>query len=159
MDDDLRPTVTPTPTATIVPEPDAIPLTVACEDLISAQTFYDYNPNFSLLTDYSPGVGTLAAQALTLKGVACRWINQTSGVTIDISAAQLTEPSLARAVADAQSLGATDAFGPEGYFGVSQDAGIAEVFTGAFWVTAVSNRFLEAGDAAPLMSSALAALG
>lgn len=141
---------TPSPTAT---EATSRPLDIACDALITLQAMYDYNPNFSLLGDLDADAGTLAADALAQQGVACRWVNDTSGETIDIAAADLTGPALADRRAAAGEV--TSAFGVEGYF----RAGEAQAISGSSWITVVSNAFLEPADAAPLVQAAVDALG
>ena len=157
-DEPTGPAVTPsaTPTATITPAPDAIPLGLDCAELISAQAMSAFNPNSSLVTDYAPGVGALAARALDAKGVACRWVNQTSGVTIDISAARLNDNVLPAAMADARaSADPVGDFDGDGYY----SSGSAQVFNGSTWVTATSAAFTTAADAAQLVNVAVAAAG
>ncbi|MBX3098177.1 MAG: arginyl-tRNA synthetase [Salinibacterium sp.] len=149
-------TPTPTPTPTATPDPAAIPLDIACDALISAQAFYDFNPNYSLLNNFTPDAGTPAAAAVAAKGVACRWVNQSSGVTIDISAARLPEPKLSQTKDAAAAAGTpVSEFSAEGYF----SSGTAQAFTGDAWITAVSPTFLGASDAASLINEAIAAVG
>ena len=146
------PTASATPTATPTPEPGAIPLSIACGDLVNAQVFYDYNPNFSLLDSYTPDAGTAAASAVAAQGVACRWVNNSSGETIDISAARLPEPRLSEAKAAAGA--SVDDFEVEGYF----SGGVAQAFNGEVWVAAASASFGSAPDAAPLVNAAISAV-
>ena len=49
-------------------------------------------------------------------------------------------------------------FGDEAYFSSTGGVGQVTAFSGAYWVVVRSVAFFEAGDAAPLMSSVLAAL-
>jgi hypothetical protein len=114
---------------------------------------YDYNPNFSLLGDLDAAAGSLAADALAQQGVACRWINDTSGETIDIAAADLSGPALAERRTAAGDV--TNDFGVEGYF----RAGEAQAISGSYWITIVSNAFFEPADATPLVSAAVDSLG
>lgn len=144
------PTPTPTPTATTTPDPEAIPLEIGCADLVDAQVFYDYNPNFSLLADFVPDGGA-AASAVAAAGVACRWVNNSSGETIDISAARLPDARLGEAKAAAGD--PVEDFGVEGYFA----GGVAQAFNNDVWVTATSTSFGAASDAAPLVIAAMAA--
>ena len=84
------------PAAEPTDQPVGVPVEVTCDELVSADTLYVYNPNFGTIEDFTPDEGTAAASALTTQGVACRWQNQTSGDTIDVSVAQLDEDTLTR---------------------------------------------------------------
>ena len=150
----------PTPGPSIAPDPAAIPFDIDCGDLVTAQQMYDYNPNFSLVNDFTPDAGTTAAAAIAAKGTACRWINQTSGETIDISAAQLNDTALATAKSNAEaSSDSSGAWGSESYFCVSGGVGTAEAFSGSYWLTASSAAFLEPADVGSLIDAAVGAVG
>ena len=153
-------TKTPTPAPSVAPDPAAIPFDIDCSDLVTAQQIYDYNPNFSLVNDFTPDAGTTAAAAVAAKGTACRWVNQTSGETIDISVAELNEKTLATAKSDAEaSSDSSGAWGSGSYFGVSGGVGTAEAFSGAYWITASSAAFLEPADVGSLIDAAVGAVG
>lgn len=149
------PSATPTPTSTAA----GVPITVACDQLIPAQVMYDFNPNFALEPTFSPSAGSLAAEALAANGVACSWVNQSSGETIDIAAANLPADALTPRMNElVGSSNSVPTYEVEGYFRVSDGVGEAQAFDPPFWVTAVSPAFAEPGDAAPIMLAALAAL-
>jgi hypothetical protein len=138
------PSSTPTPSATPTSPPTPTvepgePVGLACDQLITRDQMYAFNENYSLLDDWTPDGGSLAHQALVANGLACRWINQTSGTTIDVAVAHLSEAATAQKKANLVSSGAPVApvFGAEGYF----DGVVAEVFPGPFWLTAVSDAF------------------
>lgn len=148
---------TPTPTPT--PD-DSTPVTVSCDALIPAQTMYDYNPNFVLETGVTAPVGSLAEQAVDGQGVFCRWIHTSSGETIDVSVASPSPAALtARANELVGSSNPVPTYEVEGYFEIDGGAGVAQAIAPPYWVAMVSPVFLEPGDAAPLMLSAIAALG
>lgn len=145
---------TPTATATPTPSPETEPVPFECSDLLSIQALYDYNPNVSLLNAFAPGDDTLAGEAVTQHGLACRIINQTSGVTIDVGVVRFTATGLAAKQASVSASSTpSDAF--DGYY----DAGSAQAFTGQYWVTVTSSDFLEAGDARPILSAVVDGLG
>ena len=145
---------TPTPTAD-----GSTPVTVACDDLISPQTIYDFNPNFVLESGVSPDAGSLAAEAVAGGGVFCRWVNGSSGETIDLSVASPAPDALtARANDLVSSSNPVPTYEVEGYFHLSGSVGVAQAITPPFWIAMVSPAFLEPGDAAPLMISAITAL-
>lgn len=166
--DDPAPSPTPTPTeSTAAPspsptptvEPSGIPITVSCDELVNAQVMYDFNPNFGLEGEFSPDAGTFAATAVAENGLACRWINQTSGEVIDISVANLPDTALALLRNDlAGSSTLVPTYGVEGYFRVSDGVGEAQAIDDPFWIVAVSTAFTEPGEAEPIMAAAIAAL-
>jgi len=133
---------------------------VPCTTLVSLQTMYDFNPNFSLLGSWSPEAGTPAAEAVAARGTVCRWQNGTSGDVIDISVASFDEGTLeAKATATSSSSTNVDSYGSdEAYFSSNGGVGEAVVFHGAYWVVVRSVAFFEAGDAQSIVSSVLAAL-
>ena len=146
---------TPSPTATTV----SAPITIDWNTLISPDDIYAFNPNFGLITAWTPKAGSAAATAKSEQGIACRWQNQTSGDTMDFSAAHLdpaTIDSLKNAAVEKSTMVPT--YGDEAYFSTSGGVGTAIVFQGDFWLVATSVDFLEPGDPADLITAALGAL-
>lgn len=140
--------------------PTAIPVTITCDQLVDAQAMYDFNPNFSLLADYAPASGSLGAQAVEQEGIACGWVNQTSGETIEISVAQLPDAELTTLKNDlVMSSNSVPTYDVEGYFEVESGVGAAQAFPDPYWLTASSTYFFEPGDAQPLIAAAITALG
>jgi len=146
------PLPTPTPSATI-----GLPISIGCSTLISAQVMYDFNPNFGLLADTRPAAGSLAAEAVAADGLFCQWVNQTSGDTINVSVARLS--SAGSAARQGALAGSTAVFGAPGYFAASGGSGVAQAFSGEYWIVAASPAFSEAADAQALMSAAITSLG
>ena len=140
--------------------PSSTPVDVPCTTLVSLQTMYDFNPNFSLLGSFTPDAGTPAAEADKADGTVCRWKNDTSGDTIDISVASFDRDTLeAKANATNGSSTMVPTYGSdEAYFAVTGGVGEAVVFHGAYWVVVRSVAFFEPGDAEPIVASVLAAL-
>ena len=148
-------TPTPSPTASAV----SIPITIGCNTLISPDDIYAFNPNFGVINSWTPKAGSAAATAKSEQGIACRWSNQTSGDTIDISVAHLDSASiesLKNQAVDQSTMVPT--YGDEAYFSVSGGVGTAIVFQGDYWLVATSIDFLEPGDPADLITAALSAL-
>lgn len=152
----------PSPTATPAPEPSAtptaipevIPYSMACDQVLTPDEVYAFDPNFALLGPFDPAPGSLAAEVKAAGGTLCRWIHSTSSVTVDVAIADLpADASEARIAAlDAAGLSVED-FGPNGFFSVDGNAGQAQAFPGHYWVTLVSPVFSAPGDAANLMGS------
>jgi hypothetical protein len=119
---------------------------------------YDFNPNFGLDDAFSPKSGTPAATAKSDNGVACNWLNQTSGDTVTIAVAQPTTDDLAKIKATAAKGTAVSGLGSAAYFSTEGQVGRLDVFDGAYWVVATSVYFSTADDARALATSAVAAL-
>ena len=146
---------TPSPTASTV----STPITIGCNTLITPDDIYAFNPNFGLIERWTPKTGSAAATAKSEQGIACRWQNQTSGDTIDVSVAHLDAASieaLKNAAVEKSTMVPT--YGDEAYFSVSGGVGTAIVFQGTYWLVATSVDFAEPGDPADLITAALGAL-
>jgi hypothetical protein len=147
------------PVTTPTGEPQSTPIDLSCDDLVSPDVLYIYNPNFSVVADYEPLDGTAGASALSYEGVACRWQNQTSGENIDLSVAHLDSDSVVAlknsAFAESEPVGT---YGDEAYFSIISGIGTAVVFQGDYWLVTQSAIFIEPGEAVEIVDSALAAL-
>ncbi len=158
------PTTTTTPSAsatpTPTPTPEIIPLTIGCDQLLAPDALYEFDPNFSYIGSFVPAAGTPAARAVAAGGVACRWVHDTNGTTLDVSAAELPE-SVSTALKNdlVVSSNSVPTYGVEGYFMLAGGAGQAEAFPDPYWVTIVSPALYEPGDAAALMAAVIGALG
>ncbi|MEO6534058.1 MAG: arginyl-tRNA synthetase [Pseudolysinimonas sp.] len=145
----------PSPTAS----PVSTPITIGCNDLITPDDIYAFNPNFGLINSWKAQPGSAAATAKSEQGIACRWSNQTSGDTIDVSVAHLDAASIeALKNETVQKSTMVPTYGDEAYFSVTGGVGTAVVFQGDFWLVATSVDFLEPGDPSELITAALAAL-
>ncbi len=163
---DVTPTATapaesPTPSTTASPTPTPTPekptpVAIACSDVVDAQTIYDFNPNFVLLNSFSPASNTLAAQAIQDQGTACRWINQTSKITIDIGISSPGPNALSVAERSASAGASVSGLGDSAYFSRSGGLGTVQVFSGEFWISAASPAFSAAEDAMALVEHAVA---
>jgi hypothetical protein len=152
------PTGEPAPSMTA--QPTGTPVSQSCDDLVSAETIYIYNPNFGLI-DFTPAEGSVAESAVAYNGVACRWQNQTSGDNIDLSVAHLDEASLTALKNTAfETSELVPTYGDEAYFSVgSNGVGTAQVFDGPYWIVVESPAFFEPGDATEIVDSVIAGLG
>jgi hypothetical protein len=154
-------TPTDAPTATVTPSPTptagtaAVPVSVACNTLVSLQTMYDFNPNFTLQSDFSPASGTPANTAAADRGTACAWVNNTSGETVVIAVARPGSLELASIRSAASGGTSVSGYGDAAYYSGTR----FDVFRGNYWFVASSNYFASANDASALMKSALAAVG
>lgn len=139
--------------------PSGTPIALACDELITPDAMYEFNPNFGSLSDFTPSEGSIGAAAIEYSGIACRWQNQTSGDVVDMSVADLDSASLTSLEAEANSAGEpVPSLGSQAYFSVTDGTGVVTVFDGSFWLVATSNYFTEATDGAALVQSALTSL-
>lgn len=121
---------------------------------------YDFNPNFGLQSSFTPKAGSTSAIAVAKRGVACSWLNQTSRDTIELSVANLPSGDITALKSDLNtSSKATSAFAVPGYFTVEGGVGVAQVFSGSYWVVVRSTFFSEAADAMQIVNPAIASLG
>ena len=169
VDEAHTPTLSPsaTPSDSSDPEPSGTPTTapsdaidIACADLVDPDAVYAFNPNLALLGDWTPDAGTSAADAVDAGGVACRWVFESGGGTMDVSVARLPEERITelKNEAFASSQMVPTYGGDEGYFEVEGGVGTAIVFQGRFWMVVSSDAFAEPGEPTEIIDSALAAL-
>lgn len=151
----VEPSASATPTDTPEPVDSGIPVSLTCDQLISAQQMYEFNPNFSLDDSWTPSSTSRAAFAIDYQGIACSWVNDSSGERITVSVVHLRSDSIAASKADRAAAGAV---APYGYFTVDGKVGEADAFSGDFWVMADSKTFFESGDAAQLVGDAVEAV-
>ena len=159
---------TPTPTATPTPEPTATqapvtvgkPVTIGCNTLVSPDAMYAFNPNYGLSESYTPAAGTEAATIVEAKGLACQWVNQTSGEVVQVAVADLPSDKITALKNNfVMNSNSVPTYGVEGYFQVEDVLGEAEAFSGTYWISASSDAFYEPGDAQPIVEAALAGIG
>jgi len=122
-----------------------------CNQLLSPQAIYDYNPNVGTDPAYTPTL--LAMQALDYGGVACGWLNQTSAITLSVAVAKLegNGVDIVREAAAAKS-GAVPLIGSDGSFRATDVGGVVEAFVGDYWVIVESPALTVAEDVGELLS-------
>lgn len=167
VDQATAPTLTPsaTPSDTPVPDPSGSPsvaldvLDISCSDLVDPDAVYAFNPNLALLGEWAPDADTAASDALEAGGVACRWVFESGGGTLDLSVARLTEDDILQLKNEAfESSQMVPTYGDEAYFEVEGGVGTAIVFQGRFWMVVSSEALAEPGEPTEIIESALAAL-
>ena len=155
------PTESSTPTPT--PEAAGTPVTISCDQILTADDVYLFNPNVGTAPDYEPAAGSAAETAVSYDGVACGWLNQTSNEIIEISIAQPNDILMSdlknKAVIESNAVptyGTPPAVA--GYFTNSSGPGQAQIFAGKYWVVADSVVFFEPGDAQQLIATVVSHL-
>ncbi|MFB9642767.1 iron ABC transporter ATP-binding protein [Agromyces lapidis] len=147
------------PGASEAPAEPPVPFEIACDELLSADDVYAFNPNFGAAPGYEPAAdGALGIDEEA--GTACGLLNQTSGALIEFGVATPPEGALEQRKNDAALASKpVPTYGTppevEGYFTVAGEHGEAQVFSGPYWIVVDSVDFVEPGDAQVLVSSIL----
>lgn len=157
------PTTTPTATASAGPAPTptngAQVLDISCAELVDPDTMYSFDPNYALVGSFDPEPGSLAADQVAAGGVACQWVRESGGGTIDLSVAAFTEEQIVvlknEAFAESQMV---PTYGDEAYFEVEGEVGTAIVFQGPYRLVISSVAFFEPGEPTAIIEAALGAL-
>jgi hypothetical protein len=154
------PGATPTPTPT--PEATGTPVALTCDQILTPDDVYAFNPNYGTAPDFKP-TGTAAQTAVKYDGVACGWLNQTSGAIIEVSVTQpndvLQNTLIDQALSGGQTVPTYGTPPIQGFFAVAGGVGTAQVLSGTHWVSVSSTEFAEPGDAQTLVASVLSHLG
>ena len=151
-----EPTATPTPP----PAPEGTPVALTCDQVLTPDDVYALNPNFGEDPEYAAS-SNAAVTATTYGGLACGWLNQSSGEVIEVVLAMPNE-SLANTLKDAAlsdgEIVPTYGSAPEveGYFSASSST--AQVFTRGYWVAVTDPGMIEPGDAGPVLDIVLGKL-
>jgi hypothetical protein len=153
-------TPTPAPKPTTAPVAVGTPVTLTCDQIVTPAQVYAFNPNFGADPGYAPAAGSLPATIKADRGVACAWLNQTSGDVVQIAIGEppaSTMTSLKNTAVTTSQAVPTYGIPPqvEGYFTMRGSNGEAQVFTGKYWIVGISGAFQEPGDAAQLMQNIL----
>jgi hypothetical protein len=153
-----EPTPTPTPAGPTVPPP--VPLEIACDELVSPETIYAFNPNFALLPEPVIEPGSPAERVQAELGTVCSWQQLSSGEILTVAVAELPAETLLKVqneVFQASTMVPTYG-GDEDYFTVRDGVGEAITFVGSRWVVSTSQTYLEPGDAVDIVAAATAAV-
>ncbi len=150
------PSSSPSPSASAAPDPDGTPVAFGCDDVLTLDEMYAYNPNFGRQDDWTPPAGSAQAEVVAEQGISCQWVNLTSGITIEVGVSRLSDDEIVdRHEALQGSSTAVPTFGAEGYFTVIDGVGEAQVFSGPYRVVATSTAFVEPGEAEQIVRSAV----
>lgn len=151
-----------TPTGTSAPVTSA-PIALTCEDLLTLDDVYAFNPNTTAGEPEVPRAGSAAERILAAGGLQCTWINNSSRDTISIAVAKIADPESLEELKNLAWIGSTQVstYTPpadEGYFTAptpSGDPGVAQVFAGEYWFSFSSVDFIEPGALETLVPAAV----
>lgn len=110
------------------------------------------------MSGFTPPAGSAASVAVSDRGIACSWVNQTSRATITVSVARPGAHELAALTTTAARGTASSGYGDAAYFSKSGDAGRIDVFSGRYWLVATSSYFASTVDASGIVKAALSAM-
>jgi hypothetical protein len=150
---------TKTPLPVVTPTAPPTPVGLTCDQVLTADQVYAFNPNYGTDPDNAPKDGSLEKKIVGWQGVACAWLNQTSSDVIQLAVAKppadVMESLKNAAITDSKPV-PTYGVPPEieGYFKPGS-TGQVQLFRGPYWIVAESSSFFEPGDAAPLMDNVL----
>ncbi|MFB9310451.1 hypothetical protein BJY17_000099 [Agromyces hippuratus] len=145
------------PTETAEPP---VPFAIECDELLTPDQVYAFNPNFGAAPDFAPSGDHLVAVVEDEAGTACGWVNQTSGDLIEVGVATPPEAALLAHQSDA-AMNSTPVptYGTppelEGYFTQADGSGEAQIFSGPYWIVIRSAALFEPGDAGKLVADVL----
>ena len=140
------------------------PIGLTCQDLLSVQDLYAFNPNFSFSEGAAPVSGSLGEKIVNEQGISCQYLNLSSGETIVISVAKLSSPEIADHVIDiGNSSSPTVALGSfpnkGAFFSSTDGVGTVNLFSNQYWVSATSRWFTQPEDAVRFLEAPLMKLG
>ena len=143
------------PDSSEAPVAGSSPVGIDCDELITLAELYEFNPNVSPIVDFSAESGSDAAKAVAAQGIACGFVNQTSGEITVVSASKPGDAALGELRSELAAAAPAPELGAEAWF----TTGTAHVIHGEYLVTAASEFFYTAADAQPLVAAALGHLG
>lgn len=153
------PSATATDAPTTAPTDEAMPIDIDCADLVSADAVYAFDPNLALVGPFDPAAGTDAATDVAADGVACQWVRESGGATMEVSAGHYSDARLAELKSEAAAAGQeVPTYGDVAYFSTPDGVGTAIVFSGGYRLIVTSEEFSEPGEPTDIIQSALDAL-
>jgi hypothetical protein len=137
----------PTPGST----PTGTPVKLPCTTVLTAQQVYNYNPNYVAQDSYKPAPDTDAASAVTQGGIACGWVDETSGSVLSVAIASPPSSEFTSLYHSAQDEGSAPWANSNatGFFHAQGDIGEFQVFSAPYWIVISSPDFAATGDASP----------
>ena len=137
---------------------------MTCDQLITSEQVAAVLPKIAQAKDFTPTKGSDAAKAVSsYGGVACGYTSASTGDIVEVSVARPAQSDFTalnnKAVTDSHVV-PTYGVPPKvmGYFTISGSMGVAQAFTGGYWVVAESKDYLEPGDASQVIAAVLSNL-
>jgi len=138
-------------------------VTLTCDQVLTTEQLSKMTPAIAAAPGFTPEKGSNAAKAVDDAGVACGYTNGQTGNTVAVSIARPTPDDLTalkNAAVTKSNVVPTYGVPPKviGYFAVSRSVGVAQAFTGDYWVVVESKDYIEPGDASQVVAAVLANL-
>lgn len=150
--------LTPSPTVSAIAY---LPVGIDCNDIITTDELYGFNPNFAISTEKAAG-GHEPSEPIKEGGVSCEYTNLSGGGKIYLSISRFDSKSKDQVISDLQSSSTEldKEYGSQDltFFKVQSGVGIAQVIHGNFVVTSESEFFGNYFDAGDFLNIALAKL-
>lgn len=159
--------ITPTPVASGAPlvEQDEIRgenLSLSCDDLLTVEELYTYNPNFALDRELAPIFSSTAKEFEGYKGITCSYLNLSSGNIIQISVAKLDPPSSLKVqdklLSSNNSAEQDPANETTTLFSMNGDTGNLTLLRNSYFISVHSNQFAQQEEAMKFVTPILAKL-
>jgi hypothetical protein len=145
------PPSSPSPTPTVPPTP----VSIACAKVLTPQQVYDFNPNYVASATYAPGAGTPGAHVAADRGRVCGWVNETSGVKLEVAIARPAPNDLGALRSEATGTTTQLGGGAVGFFHVASGIGSIQIFSGTYWIVVSSADIAAEGDVDPIAKDVL----
>lgn len=152
---------TPTATADLVAR--SYPVGKTCDDVMSLQALYDFNPNFTYDANLSTPSSSHAEKIVSIQGISCAYLNLSSGSKIFLSLAKLDETGLSILKEQLSAEGAKKVTSGSlpvdaSFFSITDGVGTQDILTNKFWVSVSSASFISPEDTSHFLKSVLASL-
>jgi hypothetical protein len=136
---------------------------MTCDQLLTSEQVAAVVPKITKADDFTPEKGSEAAKAVSYAGVACGYTNPSTGHTVALSVARPSEEDLTalkNKATTSSNVVPTYGVPPKvmGYFNVEPSGGVAQAFSGSYWIVAESKDYLEPGDAGQVITGVLSNL-
>jgi hypothetical protein len=133
-----------------------LPLNKSCDELMSAQSLYDFNPNFSFDASGKTLETNSSSEISNLGGIDCVYLNLTSQQTIQLGVAHISEDGLKTLGSEREKIpGVKFEKTPEGYltfFYTESGVGVLDVTVGQYLISLASSGFEKASDASEFLT-------
>lgn len=154
---DTQPTSSPSTSPSGPPSDlEVLPFSIPCDQLVSADALYEFNPNVGV--DPEPSATGLVAAIAEAGGVTCGWLNQTSGDRISVGVLKLESASLDQVRDEAAQRGEPETQYFNGYYREENGVGHAEDFEGPYWIVLDSPALLSADEVGSFLAALRPAL-
>lgn len=121
----------------------ADPIDISCEQALSLQSLYDFDPNLALTPNHKTSLGSTGAQQEALGAISCLLTNLSSQEEFQVVITKLDAASEKHQVSVISNPMTGDttyqvSSGVPGLFSIADSVGTAQFMTGKYWVSIAS---------------------